>query len=86
MSSTILHSSLNKHWNALSYHKVHEAVAGGFIQFKHIPTAKNPADILMKSLPWHKAHVHVEPFLFWKGKTVVDTAASGMSTVPIRGE
>ena len=31
MSSTIPHSSLNKCWNALSYHKVHEAVAGGFI-------------------------------------------------------
>ena len=30
-SSTIPHSSLNKQWNALSYHKVREAVASGFV-------------------------------------------------------
>ena len=71
-SSTIPHSSLNKHWNAISYHKVREAVAGGFIRFEHISTDQNPADILTKSLPWHKARVHVEPLLFWKGKTSTD--------------
>ena len=60
-SSRIPHSSLNKCWNALSYHKVREAVAGGFIRLEHISTDQNPADILMKSLPWHKAWVHVEP-------------------------
>ena len=27
-SSTIPHSSLNKHWNTISYHKVREVVAG----------------------------------------------------------
>ena len=68
-SSTIPHSSLNKRWNAISYHKACEAVAGGFIPFEHISTNQNPADILMKSLPWHKTHVHVEPLLFWKGET-----------------
>ena len=46
-SSTIPHSSLNKCWNALSYHKVHEAIASGFIHFKHIPQAT----ILLTSLP-----------------------------------
>ena len=70
--SSIPHSSLNKRWNAISYHKVHEAVAGGFIRFEHISTDQNPADILTKSLPWHKAHVHVEPLLFWKVKTSSD--------------
>ena len=55
MSSTIPNSSLNKCWNALSYNKVCEAVAGGFICFEHIPSIDNPADILIKSLPWHKA-------------------------------
>ena len=48
-SSMIPHSSLNKCWNALSYHKVRESVAGGFIQFEHISTDQNPADILTKS-------------------------------------
>ena len=79
-SSTILHSSLNKHWNALSYHKVCKTVAGGFVCFEHIPSGDNPADILTKSLPWHKARVHVEPLLFWKGET--STSWYG----PIRGE
>ena len=43
MSLTIPHSSLNKYWNALSYHKVCEAVAGGFIHFEHIPTCDETA-------------------------------------------
>ena len=72
-SSTIPHSSLNKRWNALSCHKVCEAVAGGFIHFEHIPSIDNPADILTKSLPWHQARVHVELLLFWKGKTSANT-------------
>ena len=71
-SSTIPHSSLNKCWNTLSYHKVREAIAGDIIHFEHIPTGENPSDILTKSLPWHKAQVHVEPLLFWKGETSSD--------------
>ena len=71
-SSTNPHSSLNKHWNAISYHKVREPVAGIIIRFEHILTDQNPADILTKSVPWHKAHVHVEPLLFWKGRTSTD--------------
>ena len=72
-SSTIPYSSLNKRWNALSYHKVREAVTSGFIRFEHIPSIDNPSDILTKSLPWHKARVHVETLLFWKGKTYGNT-------------
>ena len=75
-SSTIPHSSLNKRWNAISYHKVREAVAGGFIRFEHISTDQNPADILTKSLRWHKARVHVEPLLFWKGETSTDDSTT----------
>ena len=85
-SSTIPHSSLNKHWNALSYRKVREAMASGFVRFEHIPTTDNPADILTKPLLWHKAHVHVELFLFWKGEMVVDSIDPMVSSGPIRGE
>ena len=67
-SSTIPHSGINRHWNALSYHEVCEAVASNIIRFKHIPINENPANILTKALLWHKAHVHVEPLLFWKGE------------------
>ena len=66
MSSTIPHSSLNKCWNALSCHKVREAIGSNTMRFEHIPTNENPANILTKALPWHKAHVHVEPLLFFR--------------------
>ena len=66
-SSTIPHSTLSKRWNALSYHKVREAVAGGWLRFEHIPGPDNPADIFTKPLPWHLLKVFVEPLLMWKG-------------------
>lgn len=68
-SSTIPHSTLAKRWNALSYHKVREAVAGGWLRFEHIPGTENPADILTKPLAWYQMRVFVEPLLFWKGDT-----------------
>ena len=68
-SSTIPHSTLSKCWNALSYHKVGEAVAGGWLRFEHIPGSQNPADMFTKSLPWSTLRVYVEPLLFWKGET-----------------
>ena len=85
-SSTIPHSSLNKRWNALSYHKVREAVASGFVRFEHISTTDSPADILTKPLPWHKARIHVEPLLFWKGETMTDANADLPLNAPTGGE
>ena len=64
----------------MSYHKVHETVAGGFVHFEHIWSGDNPADILTKYLPWHKACVHVKPLLFWKGET-----STGPSMAPSEG-
>ena len=49
-----------------------ESIAANIVRFEHIPTGENPADIMTKPLPWHKARVHVEPLLFWKGETVDD--------------
>jgi hypothetical protein len=68
-SSTIPHSSLGKRWNALSYHRVREAIAGGWLRFEHIPGDQNPADILTKSLAWAVSRYYVEPMLLWKGDT-----------------
>ena len=68
-SSTIPHSTLGKRWNALSYHRVRESVAGGWIRFEHIPGTENPSDILTKALAWAKLRVFVEPSLDWKGDT-----------------
>ena len=35
-SSMIPHSTLNKDWNALSYHKVHEVIAANIVCFEFI--------------------------------------------------
>ena len=68
-SSTIPHSTLGKRWNALSYHRVCEAIAGGWLRFEHIPGTENPADVLTKSLAWATMRQFVEPLLLWKGDT-----------------
>ena len=44
-SSTLPHSTLSKHWNALSYHRVHKAVAAGFVRFRFVDSKENPFDI-----------------------------------------
>ena len=69
-STTIPHSSLSKRWNALLYHRCHEAVAAGIVRFEFLPGRETPSDILTKNLPWAKACVFVEPLLLWKGETV----------------
>ena len=59
------------------------------MRFKHIPTNENPVDILTKTLPWHKAHVHVELLLFWKGEMAnepSDPVPETTSTGPTSGE
>ena len=47
-SSKNLYSKLTKRHNALSYHRVREAIASGYVKFNYIPGKSNPADILSK--------------------------------------
>ena len=47
-SSTLPHTKLHKRHNALSFHRVREAIASKMVQFHHIPGVINPADILSK--------------------------------------
>ena len=58
-SSTLPHSTLGKCWNALSYHRCHEAVAAGIVRFEYIPSKQNTADYLTKNLPHHEAWSHL---------------------------
>ena len=84
-SSTIPHSTLSKRWNALSYHKVREAVASGWLRFEHMPGVENPADMFTKPLPWFSLRQFVEPLLFWKGETAVPSSGrsqEGSVTIP----
>jgi hypothetical protein len=68
-SSTLPHSTLNKRWNALSYHRVREAIAAGIIRYEFCAGNQNSADPLTKSLPHSVARAHFDPLLFWKGDT-----------------
>ena len=66
-SSSKLHAKLHKRHNALSFHRVREAVAAKLVSFNYLPGSSNPADILSK----HWSHAHIQDrlrlILFWKG-------------------
>ena len=68
-SSKIPHSSLSKRHNALAYHHVRSAIAGGFLKFCYIGSKHNTADILTKYLPCPELWPHVQTLLFWRGET-----------------
>jgi hypothetical protein len=70
-SSTIPSSKLNKRHNALSYHRVREAVAFKVLFFQYIKSEDNPSDLMSKLMGRTKFWQIVEPLLFWKGETEV---------------
>ena len=71
ISGSIPHSRLNKRHNALSYHRVREAIAAKILSFTHVPGKTNAADILSK----HWGHTDVwptlQPLLFFSGETAL---------------
>jgi hypothetical protein len=71
-SSTIPHFNLNKRHNALSYHRVREAMSAQLMYFIHIDGKLNPSDVMTKFLSWAKFWPLIQPFLFWKGETMKD--------------
>ena len=54
-SSTIPHSGLNKRHNALSYHRVCEAIAAESLAFIHVDGKLNVADVLSKHCGFQQA-------------------------------
>ena len=76
-SSTIPHSTLSKRWNALSYHRVREAVAAGYLRFHFIDSKQNPADILTKPLDHASAWPFIDTLLFRKGETMPQEEVAG---------
>lgn len=75
-SSTIPHSVLTKRHNALSYHRVREAIAAGFIAFHFIQGKNNPADILSKHWAYNDVKGVLIPILYWKGNTLECSVSS----------
>jgi hypothetical protein len=68
-NSTLPHSALSKRHNALSYHRVREAIAAKILKFYYISGKKNPADVLSKHSGVQDFWPHVQPLLFWRGDT-----------------
>jgi hypothetical protein len=68
-NSTLPHSQLSKRHQALSYHKVREAMASGMIGFYHIAGDSNPADILSKHWGFQQVWPMLKPLLLWQGET-----------------
>ena len=62
-SSTTLHAKLHKRHNALSFHRVHEAIAAKFVDFIHMPGTDNPADVVSKQLWLLHVSLHFLRFL-----------------------
>ena len=50
LNTTIPSSAIKKKHQACNYHKIRERIAAGFIQFAHIRSETNVADILTKPL------------------------------------
>ena len=72
-SSRIPDDTLKKRHNALSYHRVREAIAANIIKFIHIDGDKNSADILTKPLPSAQWYPIMKPILHWLDKDEQDS-------------
>lgn len=68
-NATLPHSMLKKRHNALSYHRVREAIAANIISFNKIDGKINPSDMLSKHCGYVQAWPMIKALLFWKGNT-----------------
>jgi hypothetical protein len=68
-NSVIPHSTLSKRHNALSYHRVREAIAAGMVNFYWIDGKVNPADIVSKHWAYPQVWHMLQPILFYSGDT-----------------
>jgi hypothetical protein len=68
-SSSIPHAKLHKCHNALSFHRVREAVAAKFVAIYHLDGIYNPADILSKHWGYQQIWRNLKLILFHRGDT-----------------
>ena len=73
-SSTVPGGKLAKRHNILSYHRMREAVAAGFVKCVHIDGKHNPADVATKHLSSREWYELMKPLTFWR---VRDNETSG---------
>ena len=68
-SSTRVHAKLHKRHTILSFHKVRQAVAAGYVDLHHIAGDLNPSDILSKHWGYSQVWTRLKTLLFWHGDT-----------------
>jgi hypothetical protein len=83
-SSTLMESKLHKRHNALSFHRVREAVATGYICFTYLYGELNPADIVSKHWGYQQVWSILKAVLFWQGDTL--DAVSAPNEIRTDGE
>ena len=66
LSTNVPSSQLRKKHNAIAYHRVREAIAGGVIRFAKVLPVDNFADVLTKPLPKDTFLTLINPILFRK--------------------
>ncbi|KAL7570928.1 hypothetical protein ACA910_002561 [Epithemia clementina (nom. ined.)] len=67
-NATLPHSILSKRHHLLSYHRVCEAVAAGWLAFYWKESKTNPADILSKLWDFTTVWPMLKMLLFWRGE------------------
>ena len=64
LNTTFPSSQLKKKHNAVSYHRVQEACAAGIVNFSHIDSQDNLADLMTKSLGKATFYTLIKRLLF----------------------
>jgi hypothetical protein len=82
VGSRVPTARLHKRHNALSFHRIREAIAANIVNFHHIGGKINPADILSKHWGYQQVWRQLRPLLFWSG----DTAEIPISDLPLDDE
>jgi hypothetical protein len=67
---TIPHAKLPKRHNALSFHRVREAMASRLMKMFHLPGECNPADIMSKHWGYHQVWSMLQAIIFYPGNTI----------------
>ena len=68
-AATTPHARLNKRHNALSFHRVREAVAAKILRVHHIRGHASPSGLLSKRWDYPSVRSVLSPTLFWMGDT-----------------
>ena len=77
--------SLSKKSTLVSYHRVREAIAAGYLQFNWKDGKSNPVDILSKHWEFTSIWPLLKPLLFWKGDThELNDKTKGSDRIPAK--